>query len=62
MDLEEVVQIHQDLLASQSVAIHWEVFALAYENYLESPVCLREALEQKGLKAESFFILHHGES
>lgn len=35
---------------------------LSVQNYLEPPVRLREALEQKGLKAESFFTLHHGES
>lgn len=32
------------------------------QNYLEPPLRLREALEQQGLKAESFFTLHHGES
>lgn len=32
------------------------------QHYLEPPVRLREALEQKGLKPESFFTLHHGES
>ncbi|XP_027900108.1 N-acyl-phosphatidylethanolamine-hydrolyzing phospholipase D isoform X1 [Xiphophorus couchianus] len=62
VDPEEAVQIHQDLQAKQSVAIHWGTFALAYEYYLEPPVRLREALEQRGLKPESFFTLHHGES
>ncbi|KAK5848833.1 hypothetical protein PBY51_008524 [Eleginops maclovinus] len=59
---EEAVQVHQDLQAKQSVAIHWGTFALAYEYYLEPPVRLREVLEQKGLMPESFFTLHHGES
>ncbi|XP_034382328.1 N-acyl-phosphatidylethanolamine-hydrolyzing phospholipase D isoform X2 [Cyclopterus lumpus] len=62
VDPEEAVRIHQDLQAKQSVAIHWGTFALAYEFYLEPPVRLREAVEQKGLKPESFFTLHHGES
>lgn len=31
IDPEEAVQIHQDLQAKQSVAIHWGTFALAYE-------------------------------
>lgn len=31
VDPEEAVQIHQDLQAKQSVAIHWGTFALAYE-------------------------------
>ncbi|XP_014850009.1 PREDICTED: N-acyl-phosphatidylethanolamine-hydrolyzing phospholipase D-like isoform X3 [Poecilia mexicana] len=60
VDPEEAVQIHQDLQAKQSVAIHWGTFA--YEYYLEPPVRLREALEQRGLKPESFFTLRHGES
>lgn len=31
VDPEEAVQVHQDLQAKQSVAIHWGTFALAYE-------------------------------
>lgn len=31
VDPAEAVQIHQDLKAKQSVAIHWGTFALAYE-------------------------------
>lgn len=31
VDPEEAVQIHQDLQAKHSVAIHWGTFALAYE-------------------------------
>uniref|UniRef100_A0A3P9N9R6 Metallo-beta-lactamase domain-containing protein n=2 Tax=Poecilia reticulata TaxID=8081 RepID=A0A3P9N9R6_POERE len=62
VDPEEAVQIHQDLQAKQSVAVHWGTFALAYEYYLEPPVRLREALEERGLEPESFFTLHHGES
>ncbi|XP_077450154.1 N-acyl-phosphatidylethanolamine-hydrolyzing phospholipase D isoform X2 [Stigmatopora argus] len=62
VDPEEAVQIHVDLQTKHSLAIHWGTFALAYEYYLEPPRRLKEALEQKGLKAESFFTLHHGES
>lgn len=62
VDPAEAVQIHQDLQAKQSVAIHWGTFALAYEFYLEPPQRLREALEEKGLEPGSFFILNHGES
>ncbi|XP_004548284.4 N-acyl-phosphatidylethanolamine-hydrolyzing phospholipase D isoform X1 [Maylandia zebra] len=62
VDPEEAVQIHEDLQARQSVAIHWGTFALAYEYYLDPPLRLREALEQKGLKPDCFFTLHHGES
>nr|XP_020455327.1 N-acyl-phosphatidylethanolamine-hydrolyzing phospholipase D isoform X3 [Monopterus albus] len=62
VDPEEAVQIHQDLQAKQSVAMHWGTFVLSNEYYLEPPIRLREALAQKGLKPESFFTLHHGES
>ncbi|KAK7878690.1 hypothetical protein WMY93_030526 [Mugilogobius chulae] len=62
VDPAEAVQIHEDLQAKQSVAIHWGTFALAHEYYLDPPERLREALEQKGLKPESFFVLNHGES
>ncbi|XP_024913023.1 N-acyl-phosphatidylethanolamine-hydrolyzing phospholipase D isoform X2 [Cynoglossus semilaevis] len=61
VDPEEAVQIHLDLQAKKSVAIHWGTFALAHEFYMEPPVLLREALEQKGLDPHSFFTLHHGE-
>ncbi|KAF0029709.1 hypothetical protein F2P81_018814 [Scophthalmus maximus] len=59
VDPAEAVQIHQDLQAKQSVAIHWGTFALAHEYYMEPPVHLRDALEQKGLNPKSFFTLHH---
>lgn len=35
---------------------------LFVQYYLEPPARLREALQQKGLKPESFFTLNHGES
>lgn len=35
---------------------------LLVQYYLEPPVRLREALQLKGLKPESFFTLSHGES
>ncbi|XP_061920914.1 N-acyl-phosphatidylethanolamine-hydrolyzing phospholipase D isoform X3 [Entelurus aequoreus] len=62
VDPEEAVQIHMDLQAKHSLAIHWGTFALAYEHYLEPPRRLQEALEEKELKPQSFFTLQHGES
>lgn len=38
------------------------MFSLVMQYYLDPPLQLREALEQKGLKPDSFFTLHHGES
>ncbi|KAK0138276.1 N-acyl-phosphatidylethanolamine-hydrolyzing phospholipase D [Merluccius polli] len=62
VDPEQAVQIHVDVQAKHSLAVHWGTFALAYEYYLEPPVRLREALEQKGLEPSCFFTLNHGES
>ncbi|XP_055761061.1 N-acyl-phosphatidylethanolamine-hydrolyzing phospholipase D-like isoform X1 [Salvelinus fontinalis] len=62
VDPEEAVEIHKDIQARHSLAIHWGTFALAYEYYLEPPVRLREAMEKNGLNAEHFFVLNHGES
>lgn len=36
--------------------------SLVMQYYLDPPLRLREALEQKGLKPDCFFTLHHGES
>lgn len=38
------------------------MFSLVMQYYLDPPLRLREALEQKGLKPDCFFTLHHGES
>ncbi|XP_030625876.1 N-acyl-phosphatidylethanolamine-hydrolyzing phospholipase D isoform X2 [Chanos chanos] len=62
VDPEEAVQIHRDVKAKHSLAIHWGTFALAYEYYLEPPVRVREAMLTHGLNPEDFFTLHHGES
>ncbi|XP_054656534.1 N-acyl-phosphatidylethanolamine-hydrolyzing phospholipase D isoform X1 [Dunckerocampus dactyliophorus] len=62
VDPKEAVQIHMDIQAKHSLAIHWGTFALAYEHYLEPPRRLQEALEENELKPESFFTLQHGES
>ncbi|KAG7271857.1 hypothetical protein CRUP_028229 [Coryphaenoides rupestris] len=62
VDPEQAVQIHTDVRAKCSLAVHWGTFALAYEPYLEPPVRLREALRQRGLDPDCFFTLHHGES
>uniref|UniRef100_A0A673MIU7 N-acyl-phosphatidylethanolamine-hydrolyzing phospholipase D n=1 Tax=Sinocyclocheilus rhinocerous TaxID=307959 RepID=A0A673MIU7_9TELE len=56
------VQIHMDIQAKTSLAIHWGTFALAYEHYLDPPARLREAMVNHGLNPDLFFILHHGES
>lgn len=62
VDPQEAVQIHVDIRAKKSVAMHWGTFALAYEFYLEPPEKLRESLQEKSIPTEDFFTLKHGES
>ncbi|XP_050963789.1 N-acyl-phosphatidylethanolamine-hydrolyzing phospholipase D isoform X1 [Labeo rohita] len=62
VDPEEAVQIHIDIQAKTSLAIHWGTFALAYEHYLDPPARLHEAMMNHGLTPDLFFTLHHGES
>uniref|UniRef100_A0A671SKF0 N-acyl-phosphatidylethanolamine-hydrolyzing phospholipase D n=1 Tax=Sinocyclocheilus anshuiensis TaxID=1608454 RepID=A0A671SKF0_9TELE len=62
VDPEEAVQIHMDIQAKTSLAIHCGTFALAYEHYLDPSACLHEAMVNHGLNPDLFFILHHGES
>uniref|UniRef100_A0A673H6Q4 N-acyl-phosphatidylethanolamine-hydrolyzing phospholipase D-like n=2 Tax=Sinocyclocheilus rhinocerous TaxID=307959 RepID=A0A673H6Q4_9TELE len=62
VDPEEAVQIHMDIQAKTSLAIHWGTFALAYEHYLDPPARLREAMVNHGLNPDLFFTLYHGES
>ncbi|CAG5122427.1 unnamed protein product [Candidula unifasciata] len=58
---EEAVDIHKDVKANISVAIHWGTFPLGYEFYLEPREKLKEALEMKGVSPSSFFTVNHGE-
>lgn len=59
---EESVQVHLDLRAEQSVAIHWGTFILTDEPLDEPPQRLQEALQTKGIPADTFRVLQHGES
>ena len=59
---EEGVKIHQDIDSRYSVAIHWGTFAMADEPVDESPKLLEDALAQKGISNEHFFVMQHGET
>ncbi|MDR3405650.1 MAG: MBL fold metallo-hydrolase [Chthoniobacter sp.] len=58
----EAVQVHEDLRARCSVAMHWGTFRLADEPLGEPPRLLREAMMMKGLTAEEFRIPQLNES
>lgn len=62
MNPEEAVQVHVDVGARRSVAIHWGTFMLTDEPLDEPPKRLGKAREEKGLTREEFFVLKHGET
>jgi L-ascorbate metabolism protein UlaG (beta-lactamase superfamily) len=59
---EEAVQVHLDVGAGKSVAMHWGTFILTDEPLDEPPGRLKQALVEKGLAPESFIVLRHGET
>ena len=59
---EEAVKIHQDIDSRYSVAIHWGTFMLTDEPVDEPPKLLEDALAQKGISKEHFFVMQHGET
>lgn len=56
----EAVQIHRDLNARQSIAMHWGCFPLADEAHDAPPRALAAALHAAGLPRESFLTLTPG--
>ena len=60
---EEAAQIHKDLGAKQSLAMHWGTFDdLTDESLYEPPQKLVDALAKKGVAREQFWIFKHGET
>ncbi|KAK3102088.1 hypothetical protein FSP39_008636 [Pinctada imbricata] len=57
---EEAVQIHEDVKAQSSVAIHWGTFKMAWEPYLECRQRVSDAVKNRGLTAGCFFFVNHG--
>ena len=59
---EEAVQIHRDLHARHSVAMHWGTFVLTDEPLDEPPQRLRRVLADEGMSEHDFWIMRHGET
>jgi L-ascorbate metabolism protein UlaG (beta-lactamase superfamily) len=60
---EEAVQVHKDVLARQSLGIHWGTFNGMTDEPLDQPIAdLAEALNIHGLSQEDFFLLRQGET
>lgn len=62
MDPGESVQVHRDLKAKHSVAMHWGTFVLTDEPLDEPPQELAKHLRKSQFPPEDFFILKHGET
>ena len=58
----EAVQIHRDLNARQSLAVHWGTFVLTDEPLDEPPRQLAAALDAQRVAREAFWIVTHGET
>ena len=58
---EEAVQIHRDVGARQSVAMHWGTFRLTEEPLDEPPRHLARALAQAKISLDKFWTFKHGE-
>ena len=63
LDPAEAVQVHKDVKARRSVAIHWGTFAnLTDESLYEPPQRLAEERKKAGVPDDAFFVLRHGET
>ncbi|MGI8894612.1 MAG: MBL fold metallo-hydrolase [Casimicrobiaceae bacterium] len=58
----EAVQIHGDLHARQSLAVHWGTFVLTDEPLDEPPQQLAAALDAQRIARDSFWVFMHGET
>lgn len=59
---DEAVQAMLDVNAREAVAIHWGTFSLTDEPLDEPPKALAAALAARGLPADRFRVLQHGET
>ena len=62
VDPTESVQIHRDLHARRSIAIHWGTFELTDEPLDAPPEALSAALQAAGVPAQQFSLLRHGQT
>jgi N-acyl-phosphatidylethanolamine-hydrolysing phospholipase D len=62
MNPQEAVMVHQDVRSRKSIAIHWGTFSLTDEPLDEPPRLLARSLRDRGIDAEEFLVLKHGET
>jgi N-acyl-phosphatidylethanolamine-hydrolysing phospholipase D len=59
---DEAVQIHKDLHAKKSIAIHWGTFRLSDEPLYAPADDLKKSLEENKISPEDFILMKHGET
>ncbi len=59
---EEAVQIHEDIGARHSVAMHWGTFRLTQEPMREPVARLQAELARRDIAEEQFRVMQHGET
>ncbi len=62
VDPDEAVQILLDVRAKQAVGVHWGTFILTDEDPTEPPRALAASLQRRGLAAERFTTVAHGQT
>jgi N-acyl-phosphatidylethanolamine-hydrolysing phospholipase D len=58
----EAVMVHQDVLAQQSIGMHWGTFKLTEEPLAEPPLFLEKVLKEKHISLDTFITLEFGET
>lgn len=58
----DAVQLMQDVGARQAMGVHWGTFMLTQEAFDHPPRDLAAALEQRGLPADTVWLMRHGET
>ncbi|XP_052780928.1 N-acyl-phosphatidylethanolamine-hydrolyzing phospholipase D-like [Mya arenaria] len=58
---EEAVEMHVDLRARRSLAIHWGTYVMTVEPYMEPKTKLADAVAARGLHEAAFTTVRHGE-
>ena len=62
IDPAQAVQVMLDVRASRAVGVHWGTFPLADESLDEPPRELADAVAARGLEADRFTVMQHGET
>jgi N-acyl-phosphatidylethanolamine-hydrolysing phospholipase D len=62
VDPDGAVQIMLDVRATRAVGVHWGTFILTDESPTEPPVALAASLQRRGLDADRFHALAHGQT